>query len=135
MAPSQGRRNPAAGLLLAAWALGPFVVAYVVSQSSTGILTNENLLISLPAVYLLVARSVTRTSSGRAAGVFQGIVAVGLAAACLAYLLFSMDYYTTPTKEQVREAPANVVAHEDQGTPVVRWDANDGLDYSGSTTT
>jgi uncharacterized membrane protein len=117
------------GLLLAAWALSPFVVAYVVSQSSAGILTNENLLVSLPAVYLLVARSVTRAFSGRAAGFFQGTVAVGLAAACLAYLLFSMDYYTTPTKEQLREAAAYVIAHEDRGTLVVRCDADDRLDY------
>ncbi len=117
------------GLLLAGWALGPFVVAYAVSQSSAGILTNENLLVSLPAVYLLVARSVTRAFSGRAAGFFQGTVAVGLAAACLAYLLFSMDYYTTPTKEQVREAAAYVAAHEDPGTLVVRCDAGDRLDY------
>jgi hypothetical protein len=55
------------GLLLVAWALGPFVVASVASQS---MLTNENLLVSLPAVYLLLARSLTRTFSGRAAVVF-----------------------------------------------------------------
>jgi uncharacterized membrane protein len=117
------------GLLLTAWALGPFVVAYVVSQSSTRVLTTENLLISLPAVYLLVARSVTRAFSGRAAGVFQGTVAVGLAAAGLAYLLFSMDYYTTTTKEQLREAAAYVVANEDRATLVVRCDEADRLDY------
>lgn len=118
-----------AGLLLAAWALGPFVVAYVVSQSSTLVLTTEGLLVSLPAVYLLVARSVTRTFSGRAAGVFQGTVAAGLAAVGLAYLLFSMDYYTTTTKEQLREAAAYVVANEDEATLVVRCDEADRLDY------
>ena len=113
------------GLLLAAWALGPFVVAFVASQS---MLTNENLLVSLPAVYLLLARSVTRTFSGRAA-VFQGTVAVGLAAAGLAYLIFSMDYYTTPTKEQFREAALYVISHEDMNTLVVRCDTQDRLDY------
>ena len=82
-----------------------------------------------PPVYLLVARAVTRAFSGRAAGVFQGTVAVGLGAASLAYLLFSMDYYTTPTKEQVREAVAYVASHEDRGTLVVRCDADDRLDY------
>jgi mannosyltransferase len=117
------------GLLLAAWAVGPFVVSYGVSQTSAGMLTNENLLVSLPAVYLLLARAVTRAFSGRAAGIFQGTVAAGLAAASLAYLIFSMDYYTTPTKEQVREAAAYVVAHEDKGTLVVRCDADDRLDY------
>ena len=117
------------GLLLAAWAAGPFVVSYAVSQSSAWIFTNENLLVSLPAVYLLVARAVTRAFSGRAAGVFQGTVAVGLGAASLAYLLFSMDYYTTPTKEQVREAVAYVASHKDRGTLVVRCDAHDRLDY------
>lgn len=117
------------GLLLAAWALAPFVAAYVLSQSFSEVLTDRNLLISLPAVYLLVARSVTRAFSGRASGVFQGTVAVGLAAACLAYLLFSMDYYSTPTKEQVREAASYVVGHEDKATLIIRCDADDRLDY------
>jgi len=117
------------GLLLAGWALAPFVVAYVVSQSFSQVLTDRNLLISLPAVYLLVARSVTRAFSGRASGVFQGTVAVGLAAACLAYLLFSMDYYTTPIKEQVREAASYVVGHEDKATLIIRCDADYRLDY------
>jgi 4-amino-4-deoxy-L-arabinose transferase-like glycosyltransferase len=117
------------GLLLAAWALGPFVVACVVSLLSIDLLTDENLLVSLPAVLLLVARSVTRTFSGKAAGVFQGTAAAGLAAASLAYLLLSMDYYTTTTKAQFREAAAYVAANEDQSTLVVRCDAGDGLDY------
>ncbi len=117
------------GLLLAAWSLGPFVVSYAVSQSSVHLLTNENLLVSLPAVYLLLARSVTRTFSGRAAAIFQGTVAAGLAAACVAYLLFSMDYYTTPTKEQVREASSYVVGHEGRDTLVVRCDTDGRLDY------
>jgi mannosyltransferase len=114
------------GLLLAAWAVGPFVVALVASQS---MLTNENLLGSLPAVYLLLARSVTRTFSGRAAAVFQGTVAVGLTAVGLAYLIFSMDYYTTQTKEQFREAALYVTGHEDKNTLVVRCDTDDRLDY------
>jgi mannosyltransferase len=117
------------GLLLAVWAVGPFIVSYVLSQTSAGVLTDENLLVSLPAVYLLVARAVTRAFSGRAAGVFQGTVTAGLGAASIAYLLFSMDYYTTPAKEQVREAAAYVVAHEDEGALVVRCDAEGRLDY------
>jgi hypothetical protein len=117
------------GLLLAAWAVGSFAFAFAVSQTSAGMLTDENLLVSLPAVYLLVARAVTRAFSGRAAAVYQGSVAAGLAAVALAYLLFSMDYYTTPTKEQVREAAAYVVAHRDKGTLVVRCDTDNRLDY------
>jgi mannosyltransferase len=119
------------GLLLVAWALGPFVVASVTSQS---MLTNENLLVSLPAVYLLLARSLTRTFSGRAAVVFQGTVAVGLGAVGLAYLLFSMDYYTTPTKEQFREAALYAVGHQDENTLIVRCDTADRLDYYLRTT-
>ena len=117
------------GLLLAGWALGPFVLSYAVSQTSAGVLADENLLVSLPAVYLLVARAVTRTFSGKAAGVFQGTVATGLAAASLAYLVFSMDYYTTPTKEQVREAAAYMLASEDEGTLIVRCDTDARLTY------
>jgi mannosyltransferase len=115
-------------LLLAAWAVGPFAFAFAVSQTSAGMLTEENLLLSLPAVYLLVARAVTRAFSGRAAAVYQGTVAAGLAAVALAYLLFSMNY-TTPTKEEVRESAAYVVAHRDKGTLVVRCDNDNRLDY------
>ena len=121
----KGRGIPP-GLLLAAWALGPFIVAHLASRS---MLTDENLLVSLPAVYLLLARSVTRTFSGRAAAIFQGTVAVGLAAVGLAYLLFSMDYYTTPAKEQVREAALYVTSHEGKDTLVVRCDTGDRLDF------
>jgi mannosyltransferase len=117
------------GALLAAWALAPFVVAYAVSQSSVQLLTEKNLLISLPAVYLLLARSITRTFWGRAAAIFQGTAAFGLAAACLAYLLFSMDYYTSPTKEQIREAASYVLNHEGPDTLVIRCDVDDRLDY------
>jgi mannosyltransferase len=124
----KGRGIPP-GSLLAAWALGPFVVACVASQSPVQLLANENLLVSLPAVYLLLARSLTRTFSGKAAAVFQGTVAVGLAAAGLAYLLFSMDYYTTPTREQVREAARYVVGHEGKGTLLIRCDPGARLDY------
>ena len=121
----KGRGIPP-GVLLAAWALGPFIVAYVASQP---MLTDENLLVSLPAVYLLLARSVTRTFSGRAATIFQATVAVGLAAVGLAYLLFSMDYYTTPAKEQIREAALYVTGHEGKDTLVVRCDTGDRLDF------
>ena len=117
------------GSLLAAWAVGPFVFAYAYSQAFAGVLTNENLLISLPAIYLLVARAVTRAFSGRASWVFQGAVAGGLGVVSLSYLLFSMDYYTTPTKAQVREAVAYVAAHKDKGALVIRCDADYRLDY------
>src|SRR5918995_1471262 len=76
------------GLLLAGWALGPFVFSYAVSQTSAG-----------------------------------------MAAASLAYLVFSMDYYTTPTKEQVREAAAYMLASEDEGTLIVRCDTDARLTY------
>jgi hypothetical protein len=109
--------------------VGPFVFVYAYSQTFAGVLTNENLLISLPAVYLLVARAVTRAFSGRASWVFQGAVAGGLGVVSLSYLLFSMDYYTTPTKAQVREAVAYVAAHKDKGALVIRCDADYRLDY------
>jgi hypothetical protein len=92
-------------------------------------LTNESLLVSLPAVYLLLARGLTRTFAGRAAEIFQGTVAAGLTAVGLAYLLFSMDYYATPTKEQVRESAHYVAGHEGKDTLVVRCDTGDRLDY------
>lgn len=116
--------------LLFAWFLVPLVLAYAVSLYSVNLLTHKNLLVSLPAVYLLISRSITLNLSGGPVGaLLQGAAALGLAGVCLASMLFSMQYYDKPNKEQIREAAAYMA---DRGTPatlLVRCDVDARLDY------
>ena len=120
------------GLLLIGWFVVPIVLVYVLSQSSVHLLTSKNLLISLPAAYLLLARSITRTFSGRTpvtGAIFQSVVSVGIAAIFLAHLLYGMQYYTAPHKEQIRAAVSYIANNERPGTLVVYCDVDPRLDY------
>lgn len=118
------------GLLLLAWFVGPFVAGYALSQSSVQLLTHKNLLVSLPAAYLLVARGITGILPNRAAGnVLQWSLALGFAAACLFNLVFAMGYYSEPNKEQIRAAAAFINENETPQTLLVRCDIDDRLDY------
>jgi mannosyltransferase len=119
-----------AGLLLLAWFVGPFVVGYALSQSSVQLLTHKNLLVSLPAAYLLVARGITGVLPGKTIGtVLQWSLALGFAVACLFNLLFTADYYSSPNKEQLRAAAAFINENETPETLLVRCDIDDRLDY------
>ena len=118
------------GLLLLAWFVGPFVVGYALSQSPVQLLTHKNLLVSLPAAYLLVARGITGVLPNRTAGdVLQGSLAIGLAGACLFNLFVTLGYYTEPNKEQIRAAAAFVNENETPETLLVRCDVDGRLDY------
>lgn len=101
-----GRISPSA--LLGLWLAVPFLGAVAVSYLSFPLLTNRNLLICLPAAYLLLARSVILLSGDR----FRGALSALLVAGLLAHLLFGMRYYAVPRKEQFREAVAEVVARD-----------------------
>ena len=120
------------GLLLAGWLLVPIILVFILSQFSLHLLTSKNLLISLPAAYLLLARSITRTFSGSTLGagaIYQSVASVGIAGVFLAQLLFSMQYYTAPHKEQIREAVGYIANNERPGTLVVYCDVDPRLDY------
>lgn len=118
------------GLLLLAWFLGPFVVGYALSQSSVQLLTHKNLLVSLPAAYLLVARGMTAVLPGKTIGtVLQWSLALGFAAACLFNLFATLGYYSEPNKEQIRAAAAFINENETPQTLLVRCDIDDRLDY------
>jgi mannosyltransferase len=91
--------------LLAAWLTIPFLVVYVISLRMP-LLTFRNLIILLPAAYLVLARSIARVSS-HAAG--QALLSVVVAAAFMYNLLYVKQYYTLPHKQQFREAVASIV--------------------------
>ena len=125
----KGSRFPTT-LLLVAWFVGPFVVGYALSQGFVGLLTHKNLLVSLPAAYLLISRGITGVLPNRMAGtILQWALALGLAAACLFNLFSTLDYYSSPNKEQIRAAAVYIKDRETPDTLLVRCDIEDRLDY------
>ncbi|NUM53086.1 MAG: glycosyltransferase family 39 protein [Candidatus Hydrogenedentes bacterium] len=100
-------QRPRAAVLLA-WLLLPFLIAYVKSAVSASVFTHRNLIISLPIVYMLVARGLARSPFPRP--VVAGMCAVILLACCARTL--ASGYYTAPHKDQLREAVAVVKANE-----------------------
>ena len=97
------------GLLLVLWLIVPFVGVYIKSILSVPVLTHRNLIISLPAAYLLLSRSITQLplrSRNKA------IITFVIAGLFLFHLNFRMDYYSKPHKAQFREAVDFVVEHD-----------------------
>lgn len=106
-------RSP--GLMLTLWLVVPFTGAYVVSLLWTPILEPRYLIISLPAAYLLVARAIARLPLRP---VTQGAVVALGAVLLLSQLVFLMDYYSKPRKEQIREGVQFVVENDRPGSLV-----------------
>jgi mannosyltransferase len=94
--------------LLALWLVVPLLGAIAVSYLSFPLLTNRNLIVGLPAAYLLLARAVTVLATGWRRAALGTLLVAGL----LGHLLFGMRYYAVPGKEQFREAVAEVVASD-----------------------
>ena len=99
-------------LLIVAWIFVPFTVVYVRSVTATPMLTMRNVIVLVPAVYLLVACLLLWfLGRGRAYDLVIGVLAVVL----VLHVVVTKDYYGRITKLQAREAVAAVVAHEDPG--------------------
>ncbi|MDP7081159.1 MAG: glycosyltransferase family 39 protein [Candidatus Undinarchaeales archaeon] len=96
------------GIVLA-WLVLPFLVTYTVSVVSNPVLVHRNLIISLPAAYLLLARAVDRLVPDPRR---FALVATVLCAFFLGDLVLRMDFYGTPYKEQVREAIGHIVTND-----------------------
>jgi mannosyltransferase len=101
--------------LLGLWLGLPFLGAVAVSYLSFPLLTNRNLIVGLPAAYLLLARSVTVLATAIGSprsprSPRRSALASLLVAALLAHLLLHMRYYEVPEKEQFREAASMVAA-------------------------
>ncbi len=91
------------------WLIVPFIGVYIASKLSTPSLQNRNLIISLPAAYLLLSRSIVKlpVSSQN-----QRTIAVVIVVVFLLQLVFFQDYYSKPHKQQFREA-ANFIIKQD----------------------
>lgn len=97
------------GLLLVLWLIIPFVGVYIKSILSAPVLTPRNLIISLPAAYLLLSRSITQLPLRSRNKAIIAFVIVGL---FLFHVIFRMDYYSEAHKEQFREAVGFIVEHD-----------------------
>jgi uncharacterized membrane protein len=108
------RTSPTAWLtsptaLLTAWLVLPFTIAYIRSKTSLPMMAHRNLIISLPAAFLLFSRAITQTVADAR---LQAITAAAIAAVMLHGLFVTGGYYRLPRKEQFREAAAVVVERE-----------------------
>jgi uncharacterized membrane protein len=107
-------RPSTATLGLLAWGLVPIAAVFAWSTSHLSLFLPRYFIVVTPAVYLLVARSLTYLAPRVATA--RGAVA-GLAA-LLALQLWAAGYYDGPRKEQFREA-ASVVSRELPPEPTV----------------
>ena len=100
-------RLPFRELLLVCWLVVPFAIVFVKSLVSQPILTNKNLIISMPAVYLLVARGVTLVPVRRWVQLIIGmLMVVGLAL----HFFWGYAFYQHRFNDMFRQAAAMVVS-------------------------
>ena len=99
------------------WMVAPGLIAWVKSITGTSVLTTRNLLISAPAVYLMLARAVMVLPLGNLGRPIAGGALVGVA--LLGFI--NTGYYTEPHRQQFREAVQTVIdgAENTDGAPII----------------
>lgn len=103
----------------------PLAVVYVASLVWTPLFYARNLVICMPACYLLLARALFLLFAGRR---FAAAAACSiLAAVFLGYLFFGLDYYQRAEKEQYRESARYALSRAEPRTLFVQcswsgWD-------------
>jgi uncharacterized membrane protein len=109
--PPRGSRKAALRshtVLVAAWLVIPYAMAFVRSITAAPILNNRNMLICLPAAFLLLSRAITVVIPQVRP---QALVTAGIAVILIYGPFVKGGYYEHPRKEQFREAAAAVVAN------------------------
>ena len=106
-----------AEFFLAYWLLVPFAIAVVRSWTGEPVVSIRNLMILLPALYLIMARALALLP-GR--GGFRNGATAAVLLLFVYGLLFGVRYYTTPQKHQFRDVAEHIIAHEADrpGAPV-----------------
>jgi len=97
------------GMLLVLWLIVPFITVYIKSRVSTPILTYRNLIISLPAAYLLLSRSIARIPIRFR---YHAALLLIISALLVSHLVFCLDFYSMPHKQQFREAVEFIVKQD-----------------------
>lgn len=96
--------------LLILWIVVPLVVVYLKSITSTPVFLSKYLIILSPAVYLLLARSITTLPSIKP--IFKNTLVIGIIAVLLFSNIFTNGYYSKPHKQQFREVVAYTVEND-----------------------
>lgn len=99
------------GVYLWLWLMAPYVITAAKSLVGVPILTYRNLIISLPAAYILLSRGIVLISERRR---FLVAITAGFAALTLVNLIAAKGYYTTQSKADVRQACAYIIKNYQQ---------------------
>ncbi len=106
---TEGGMLRTSGALLTAWLIVPVALALVASVVFNPVFTPRNLIICLPAAYLLLALALLQLPLS---GALKPVVAVAVPCLLLVHTVFALEYYWRPGKQQVREAMAFVAQLE-----------------------
>jgi mannosyltransferase len=94
--------------LLVGWMIGLPTVIYLRSVLYSPVFLYRYSLLSAPAAYLLLAHALTKLPGGKLARV---VAALAITVFYLGNLIYGLDYYSAPTKTQIREAVGYVTSH------------------------
>jgi mannosyltransferase len=97
------------GLVLGLWLVVPFAGLFLLSLSLKPVLMFRVMVIAFPAAYLLLARGIVRLPVRPVAQNGLALVGAGL---LLVQVLFVLDYYTEPHKDQIREVTRFIARNE-----------------------
>jgi mannosyltransferase len=114
--------------LLVGWLLAVPTAMYLRSVLYSPLFVHRYLVLSAPAAYLLLARAITGLPLR---GWVRVMGVVGVAVFALGNLIYGVRYYSTPNKEQTREAVGYVMGHK-RFSPddlVIGHTSAEGIDY------
>ncbi len=101
--------NPTLVIIL--WLFIPFLIVFLISTFLTPVLTERNLIICLPAAYLLLARTITLIPIRKNGHTFISVLLIII---FFSHLIFIFKYYSKPHKAQFREAVNYIIEEEGQ---------------------
>ena len=115
-------------VILFMWFILPFFGIYLLGKMSFTVFRYRYLLISLPAAYLLLSKAITKIFPKKS---LQLVVCSSLLAFFSIHLIYYMNYYSVPIKEQFREV-VNYVIENDNEYPestIVGYTYDNFFDY------
>ncbi|HIJ74216.1 MAG TPA: hypothetical protein HPP83_08965, partial [Candidatus Hydrogenedentes bacterium] len=97
------------GAVLALWLVVPHVLAVAVSLTVARVVTERNLIVALPPALLLLARALATLPLP---ATFRNAIATTIVVFTAGQLLFDIDYFSKPQKEQYREAAQYILERD-----------------------
>jgi 4-amino-4-deoxy-L-arabinose transferase-like glycosyltransferase len=115
-------------IILFVWLVMPYLGIYILSKLSFNIFRYRYFLISLPAAYLLISRSITKLFSKKG---LQLTVVLSFLILFSFHLIYYKNYYSIPIKAQFREV-VNYVAENDDNyneSTIIAYTYDNFFDY------